>query len=85
MLAEAEITTLHPALIRMRRLLPGIRSRGLHILLRTLRRFSSHPGSFQTTAWPDLVHEPGRLFGFDPFDWALLITGMLFGLLILFL
>jgi len=85
-LVEAEITTLHPGLIRKRRLLPGARSRGLQILLRTLRRrFSSHPGSFETTGWPDVVHEPSRLFGFDPFDWALLIAGMLFGLLILFL
>jgi hypothetical protein len=85
-LVEAEIATVHPALIRMRRLLPGARSCGLPIVLRTLRRrFSWHPGSFQAIAWPDVLREPGRLLGFDPFDWLLLIAGVLFGLLILFL
>jgi len=86
LLIEAEITTLHPALIRMRRLLPGARFCSLPILLRVLRRrFSWHSGSLQAIAWPDVLREPGRLLGFDPFDWVLLIAGVLFGLLILFL
>jgi len=87
-LGEAEITTLHTALIHMRRLFPGARSCGLPILLRAIkRRLSAHRGSFQSGAWPGVLHlrEPGRLLGFDPFDWVLLLAGVLFGVLILFL
>jgi len=79
---------LHPALVRIRRIFPGIRSCGLPDVLRKIRRgFLWHPYPLQPGAWAvaPYLREPGRLLGFDPFDWMLLLAGVLIGFLILFI